>query len=150
MMIRNKKQAAVTRHQIRELEERLRRTEAKRPKTRAVELTSSSLKCTIADLTDQILLYEEAVEGRVRWKMLWTLLSPERQRGRPNFGAAIFVLRTAAGLTQKQMARRMKTKQEAIARWERDDYMGFTFDTLSRAFEALGYGVDLRLKKLAN
>jgi len=47
-------------------------------------------------------------------------------------GYKIYQLREKLGLTQAELARRMGTKQQAIARLERGDYGGFTLKTLER------------------
>jgi transcriptional regulator with XRE-family HTH domain len=46
--------------------------------------------------------------------------------------------REAAGLTQGQLAQRMRTSQPAVARMERGDYRGYTLASLSKAAYALG------------
>jgi DNA-binding XRE family transcriptional regulator len=51
-------------------------------------------------------------------------------------GYKIHELREKLGLTQAELARRMGTKQQAIARLERGDYEGFTLKTLERIAEA--------------
>ena len=51
-------------------------------------------------------------------------------------GYKIYQLRDKLGLTQAELARRMGTKQQAIARLERGDYEGFTLKTLERIAEA--------------
>lgn len=47
-------------------------------------------------------------------------------------------LRREKGLTQSQLARRMGTSQQAVARLERLDYRGYTLATLRKAALALG------------
>ncbi|MHC4607963.1 MAG: helix-turn-helix transcriptional regulator, partial [Planctomycetota bacterium] len=51
-------------------------------------------------------------------------------------GYRIHQLRKKLGLTQAELARKMRTKQQAIARLERGDYEGFTLRTLQRIAEA--------------
>lgn len=50
----------------------------------------------------------------------------------------IYDLRKARGLTQRQLAALVGTKQPAIARLEDADYKGHTLGMLSRIAEALG------------
>jgi ribosome-binding protein aMBF1 (putative translation factor) len=58
----------------------------------------------------------------------------------------ILTLRERLGLSQKEMAKRMATSQQAVARLESGEYEGFTLKTLEKVAEALGAElvVDLR------
>ena len=96
-------------------------------------------------LERQVRLYRDAVRGRVSLSDLEGLLSSVRNHGRPRIGEAIFLLRTSKGVTQAGLARKVGTQREAIARWERDDYTGYTLETLQRIFEALGYRLGIRV-----
>jgi ribosome-binding protein aMBF1 (putative translation factor) len=108
-----------------------------------------SIRRVIRDLQQQIELFQDALKGQVNRRLLERLLSPELQHERPNFGAAIFALRTSRGMTQAELARRLKTHQEAIARWERDDYEEYSYETLQRIFEALGYRLRINVQAMA-
>ena len=55
----------------------------------------------------------------------------------------IFDARTAAGLTQKQLARLINTKQPVIARLEDADYEGHSLSMLQRIAEALGHRLEV-------
>ena len=55
-------------------------------------------------------------------------------------GYKIHQLREKLGLTQAALAKRMGTKQQAIARLERGDYEGFTLKTLIKFAEATKTG----------
>lgn len=57
-------------------------------------------------------------------------------------------LRQEARLSQQDLAQRMGTSQQAVARLERGDYEGMTFSTLTRLADALGAQlvVDFRRK----
>ncbi len=61
-----------------------------------------------------------------------------------NVGAEIFQARTAAGLTQKQLADRVGMQQSAIARLENADYDGHSLKTLERIALALEKRVEIR------
>ncbi len=63
-------------------------------------------------------------------------------------GELIYSARTAAGLTQKQLADRMGTGQSAVARLEDADYQGHSLNMLKRVARALGYRVHLEFEKL--
>jgi ribosome-binding protein aMBF1 (putative translation factor) len=58
---------------------------------------------------------------------------------------AIYDARTAAKLTQKQLAELAGTTQPVIARLEDADYNGHSLTTLRRIAEALGRRVEVRL-----
>ncbi len=70
------------------------------------------------------------------------LKDPQFRKGYQEARMAVFLgykihgLREKLGLTQAELARRMGTKQQAIARLERGDYEGFTLKTLERIAEA--------------
>lgn len=53
--------------------------------------------------------------------------------------------RTAAGLTQKELAALIGTKQPVIARLEDGDYNGHSISMLQRIAAALGKRLDIRL-----
>lgn len=54
-------------------------------------------------------------------------------------------LRQAAGVSQVEMAKRLKTSQAAISRMERVDYRGHTVRMLVKYAEALGAKLEVRL-----
>jgi predicted transcriptional regulator len=58
---------------------------------------------------------------------------------------AIYDARTAAGLTQQDLAKRVGTTQSVIARLEDADYDGHTLKMLNRIAAALGREVEVRL-----
>jgi ribosome-binding protein aMBF1 (putative translation factor) len=80
------------------------------------------------------------------------LRDPRFRRGYDQEKRALFLsyriltLREKLGLSQKEMARRMGTSQQAVARLESGEYEGFTLKTLEKVAEALGAElvVDLR------
>ena len=72
------------------------------------------------------------------------LKDPKFRKGYDQEKRAIFLsyriltLREKLGLSQKQMAVRMGTSQQAVARLESGVYEGFTLKTLEKVAEALG------------
>jgi ribosome-binding protein aMBF1 (putative translation factor) len=56
----------------------------------------------------------------------------------------IYDARTAAGLTQKQLADLVDTQQSTIARLEDADYEGHSLSMLRRIAEALGQKLEVR------
>jgi len=61
----------------------------------------------------------------------------EALEGKFTLAAALIRARAAAGLTQEQLAKRMGTKQEVVARWEGGKVMPST-RTLARLAKATG------------
>lgn len=57
----------------------------------------------------------------------------------------IYDLRKKSGLTQKQLARLVGTKQSNIARIESADYTGYTFKTLEKVTKALKARLEIRI-----
>ena len=56
----------------------------------------------------------------------------------------IYSARHKAGLTQRQLAKRIDTTQSVIARLENSDYRGHSLTILNRVAAALGKRVDIR------
>ncbi|MDO8503138.1 MAG: helix-turn-helix transcriptional regulator [bacterium] len=57
----------------------------------------------------------------------------------------IYDLRKKAGLTQKQLAELVGTKQSNIARMESADYTGYTFKTLEKVTKALKAKLEIKI-----
>jgi len=53
--------------------------------------------------------------------------------------------RTGAGLTQRELAERIGTKQSVIARLEDADYEGHSLSMLKRIADAVGKRLEIRL-----
>jgi ribosome-binding protein aMBF1 (putative translation factor) len=71
------------------------------------------------------------------------LLAEERSKAA--IARQIYDLRTARGLTQRQLAERIGTQQPVIARLEDADYRGHSLKMLYRVAAALGCRVSLGL-----
>ena len=56
----------------------------------------------------------------------------------------IYQLRTKAGITQEELAKRVGTSKSAICRLEDADYEGHSLSMLRRIAEALGKRVEIR------
>lgn len=146
-MIRNDRQLRRTLREIKRLKARMAGLRRKKVGKTLMALQEVSLSKMMRDLEDQARAYQEAVQGRVRRSVLRRLLSPTEQGGRPRIGDAMSLLRLARGMTQAELARKLGTHREAVARWERDDYEGYTLETLQKVFEALGcrFIIDVRV-----
>ena len=68
----------------------------------------------------------------------------EEEREKRRVARLIYEARTAAGLTQAELAARVGTRQSAIARLEDADYEGHTLTMLERIAQALDYQVGVR------
>ena len=68
----------------------------------------------------------------------------EEEREKRRVASLIYEARTAAGLTQAELAARVGTRQSAIARLEDADYEGHTLTMLERIAQALDYQVEVR------
>lgn len=62
-----------------------------------------------------------------------------------NIAFQIYNLRQKAGLTQKQLAELVGTKQSNIARIESADYIGYTWKTLEKVTRALKARLEIRI-----
>jgi ribosome-binding protein aMBF1 (putative translation factor) len=62
----------------------------------------------------------------------------------------IYEARTARGLTQKQLADRVGTKQSAIARLEDADYDGHSLSILQKIAGALNQKVEIKFSEIAS
>jgi DNA-binding XRE family transcriptional regulator len=146
-MIRNAAQLRRTRREIERLKGRLTALGAKGLTKSLRELQAAGITRMLHQLEEQAEIYEDAVRGRVRRKVLERLLSPSEQGGRPRIGEAMFLLRISRGITQSRLASKLGTRREVVARWERDDYTGYTVENLQRIFEALGcrFSLDIRI-----
>ena len=71
-----------------------------------------------------------------------SMIAEEREKRR--VASLIYEARTAAGLTQAELAARVGTRQSAIARLEDADYEGHTLTMLERIAQALDYHVEVR------
>ena len=72
------------------------------------------------------------------------LKSLKIERKRANIAEQIYNLRTQAGLTQQQLAKRIGTTQSVISRLEDADYEGHSLSMLRRIAEVLDSRVEVR------
>jgi predicted transcriptional regulator len=72
------------------------------------------------------------------------LASLEEERTNLDVAQQIHDLRTAAGLTMRELARRVGTSASAIARLENADYEGHSLAVLRRVAAALNQRVEIR------
>lgn len=68
----------------------------------------------------------------------------QRELARLRLANQILKVRQRAGLSQEALAKRIGTKQSAVARMERGDYTGYTVSTLAKIAAAAGRHLDVR------
>ena len=73
------------------------------------------------------------------------LKSLKIEREKSNVAEQLYNLRTQAGLTQQQLAKRIGTTQSVISRLEDADYNGHSLQMLERIARALDYKIEIRL-----
>jgi ribosome-binding protein aMBF1 (putative translation factor) len=82
----------------------------------------------------------------------WFPTTPENVESREHYAnefdvaQLVYDARTAAGLTQKELAEKIGTKPSAISRLEDADYRGHSMSMLRRVAKALGKRVVVRLE----
>lgn len=145
-MIRNQGQLLGTHREIVRLRERLAGIRKKNMAKGLRALQEASIKKMLHDLETQIRVYEEAKRGRVARATLERLVSPTDSGVPPRIGQAMVLLRVARKMTQADLARKIGTRREVVARWEREDYVGYTLKNLQRIFEALGCRLGLHVR----
>jgi ribosome-binding protein aMBF1 (putative translation factor) len=73
--------------------------------------------------------------------------SLEQERTHAKIARQIFDLRTRAGLSQKELAERVRTTQSVISRLEDADYEGHSLSMLQRIAEVLGARLEVDLSQ---
>ena len=71
----------------------------------------------------------------------------EEERKKLQLGMTLLELREKAGLTQTQLARRIKSSQPAVARMESGDYERLSLTTLLKVSSALGYSFNIEFTR---
>ena len=90
--------------------------------------------------TDAVeILHRRYYEGHLE-----RLATLEEERANAEIARKIYTLRTKAGLTQRQLAKRVGTSASAICRLEDGDYEGHSLAMLRRIAAALDKRVEIR------
>lgn len=61
-------------------------------------------------------------------------------------GNALIALRISRGITQRELAKRLKVDESQVSRDERNEYHGITVERASRVLDALGVSVKSKLR----
>ena len=130
-MIANDLQYRVTRAAAREFEAglaRLDETEGHRPPEMRA-LMRAAMESQLEELRQQLAEYEALRAGRVRVLELGSL---------EELPDALIRARIAAGLTQKELAKRLGMRESQVQRYEATRYAGASLARLQAVAEALG------------
>jgi DNA-binding XRE family transcriptional regulator len=137
-MIANERQYRITRTAVREFEDTLARLETgeahRPPELRRV--MREAIESQLEELREQVTEYEALRSGRVQ---VFELNSLEE------LPEALIRARIAAGLTQKELAARLRLKEQQIQRYEATRYAGVSLDRIQAVADALGMKIQERL-----
>ena len=86
------------------------------------------------------IIYRRYIKGN-RKREAWL----ERERENAEIASMVYDLRTEAGLTQRELAERIGTKQSVISRLEDADYEGHSLSMLHRVAMALNRRLSVQL-----
>jgi ribosome-binding protein aMBF1 (putative translation factor) len=137
-MIANERQYRITRTAVREFEDtlaRLETVEAHRP-PELRRVMREAIESQLEELREQVTEYEALRSGRVQ---VFELNSLEE------LPEALIRARIAAGLTQKELAARLRLKEQQIQRYEATRYAGVSLDRIQAVADALGMKIQERL-----
>ena len=140
-MIKNEQQMSITEEKLRGMTTQLARLRKKYADDAEYDFYSEGTRNHIEQMKRELQYYRLAKRGDVD-----ALLRSWHKNGaiRPHhkdqlcLGDLISLLRVARGLTQAELAERLGLEQAHIARYERDDYSGYTVETFDRILNALG------------
>lgn len=135
LMIANDQQLAIVSRQVEELRtERDRALEAADERPFQAHLEAAGFEKMIARLQEEIEAYEHAKAGEVPT----VVTARVHDDSFAEVTSALVRLRLARGMRQEDLARASGKRQPSIARWESDDYDGYTLKELNRLARALG------------
>ncbi|HEV8634429.1 MAG TPA: helix-turn-helix transcriptional regulator [Chloroflexota bacterium] len=137
-MIANEVQRRVTQTAIREFEEALARLaeDARDSPDWVRKGMREGMESQLADLREELAEYEALRAGQVRELELRSLTElPD----------ALIRARIAAGLSQKELARRLGMKEQQVQRYEATRYAGATLARVQAVADALGVEIHERV-----
>jgi len=137
-MIANERQYRMTKTAVREFEDalaQLETVEARRP-PELRQVMREAIESQLEELREQIAEYEALQSGRVQVLELNSL---------DELPEALIRARIAAGLTQKELATRLRLKEQQIQRYEATRYAGVSLDRIQSVAEALGIKIRERI-----
>lgn len=145
-MIKNEQQMRITEQKLAGMRERLNRLRAKYTSSEEYLFYAEATQRHIDQMSRELELFNLAKRQDIDALIgLWNeqgRIRPERKEDLA-LGDFISLLRVARGLTQAQLADQLGLEQAHIARYERDDYTGYSVETLDRIFARLGLRLTL-------
>ena len=97
-----------------------------------VEAAMEPLLCFQEQLTEEITWYENVCRGH---------FSPIKRL--TDLGRLLISLRIANGLTQRELAERLKVSESAVSRDERNEYHGITIERAQKILDAIGASITM-------
>lgn len=135
-MIRNERQYRITKAQVEDFERKLQaldtQTEAPGIHPRIRQAQRDAIRSQVDDLREDLIAYETLQAGRAKVLELSSL---------DELPAALIQARIAAGLTQKQLADRLRMKEQQLQRYEATEYAGASLERIREVVAALGVKV---------
>ena len=123
--------------QRQQLEQYRAKLDAERMAADDIDEVMEAMLSSHEDLEDEAKRYEGYQAG--------DLGSLATLRSLDDLGIALIALRIAAGLTQRELASRLKVNESSVSRDERNEYHGVTFQRASRILHALQAEMEIRL-----
>lgn len=137
-MITNERQYRITKAEAERFEQALAKAEEQgahlQPRLR--KALRESLESQLQELREQLAEYDALRSGQV------TVLELDSLGDMPD---ALIRARTAAGLTQKELAARLGLKEQQIQRYEATRYAGVSLERIQAVAEALGVRIQERV-----
>lgn len=137
-MIANERQYRITQSAAREFEEALERLDAVEAhrSTELRQVMRDAMESQLDDLREQLAEYDALRSGKVSVLELASL---------DELPEALICARIAAGLTQKELARRLHLKEQQVQRYEATRYAGASLGRIQAVAEALGVTIRERV-----
>lgn len=130
LMIKNERQYRITRSQTEKFAEALRTTQARSGGNALLrKVESDALRSQLEELQQELAAYEQLRTGRRR------TITVDSFEDLPR---ALVQARIAAGLSQKELAQRLKLKEQQIQRYEASDYATASMARIRQVMQALG------------
>jgi HTH-type transcriptional regulator/antitoxin HipB len=136
-MIKNQKQAALTKSKLKELSKSLSEFQSQKDKLNPIryKLGVDAFNGLIKDLQDQLEQYERLTNQNIN-EFLGLQL--------PDFAKFLIEARLARNMSQKELADKLDIQEQQIQRYELDDYVKASWSRLMEIYHALGLTINLK------